>query len=262
MRSRVDFPHPDGPRMVMKSLSSIESETGVSARVGWPPRVAGNSRPTPSMASLVIVGNRQQATGDVCVGRAEHLCEARLQRYGRECRASLRCSHRPTTLPVACCPLPPLSQANLHGNNRWFIHFTKKSETSPITPMTRMPKMICPVFEQRLAVDDHVPDARRRADQLRDDDVGPRPTEHQPQNLGDLRRGMRESARGWITPCGRCAPSVYATPRRDRAAPLPTATATISTSWKNEPMKITSSFCSSPMPAHRMRSGMKADAGR
>ena len=34
---------------------------------------------------------------------------------------------------------------------------------------------------------------------------------------------------------------------------VPTVTATISTIWKNEPMKITSSFCVSPMPAHRMQ---------
>ena len=39
-------------------------------------------------------------------------------------------------------------------------------------------------------------------------------------------------------------------------------TATISTIWNTEPMKMTSSFCSSPRPAHRMSSGMKADAGR
>jgi hypothetical protein len=39
-------------------------------------------------------------------------------------------------------------------------------------------------------------------------------------------------------------------------------TATISTIWKKEPMKITSSFCISPRPAHRISSGMKAEAGR
>ncbi len=57
------------------------------------------------------------------------------------------------------------------------------------------------------------------------------------------------------------APSVYAASTRSLRAP-PTATATISTIWKNEPMKITSSFWVSPMPAHRISSGMKADAGR
>ena len=39
-------------------------------------------------------------------------------------------------------------------------------------------------------------------------------------------------------------------------------TATISMIWNTEPMKITSSFCASPMPAHRISSGMKAEAGR
>src|SRR5436190_440291 len=29
----------------------------------------------------------------------------------------------------------------------------------------------------------------------------------------------------------------------------------MSTSWKKAPMKITASFCASPMPAHRIRSG-------
>ena len=42
----------------------------------------------------------------------------------------------------------------------------------------------------------------------------------------------------------------------------PTATATISTIWNTEPTKITSSFWVSPTPAHRMNSGMKAEAGR
>jgi hypothetical protein len=49
-----------------------------------------------------------------------------------------------------------------------------------------------PGVEQSLAVHDHVPDPRRRADQLRDDYVRPRPAEHEPQAFGDLRRGSRE----------------------------------------------------------------------
>ena len=43
---------------------------------------------------------------------------------------------------------------------------------------------------------------------------------------------------------------------------LPTVTAIISTSWKKLPMKMTESFCASPMPAQRMSKGMKALAGR
>src|SRR3989442_10291192 len=47
-------------------------------------------------------------------------------------------------------------------------------------------------IEQRLAVGDHVTDAARRADQLGDDHVRPRPSEHQPQRLGDRGRGVRQ----------------------------------------------------------------------
>jgi hypothetical protein len=54
---------------------------------------------------------------------------------------------------------------------------------------------------------------------------------------------------------------VYAASTRSRRV-LPTLTAIISTTWKKEPMKITASFCASPMPAHRISSGMKAEAGR
>ena len=38
MRSSVDLPHPEGPRMVMKSLSATVSVVGCSACVGVPPR--------------------------------------------------------------------------------------------------------------------------------------------------------------------------------------------------------------------------------
>ena len=57
------------------------------------------------------------------------------------------------------------------------------------------------------------------------------------------------------------APSVSAASTRSRRT-LPTVTATIRMIWNTEPMKMTSSFCISPMPAHRISSGMKADAGR
>jgi hypothetical protein len=43
---------------------------------------------------------------------------------------------------------------------------------------------------------------------------------------------------------------------------LPTVTLIISTRLKKLPMKITASFCASPIPAHRISSGMKAEAGR
>src|SRR5262245_1206192 len=38
-----------------------------------------------------------------------------------------------------------LAHARLQGNSRRFPHLNRKSEISPITPMTMMPKMICPV---------------------------------------------------------------------------------------------------------------------
>ncbi|OBQ31497.1 MAG: hypothetical protein AN485_23860, partial [Anabaena sp. MDT14b] len=45
--------------------------------------------------------------------------------------------------------------------------------------------------QQRLAVGDHVPNARGRADQFGHDHIGPGPAQHQSQNLGDLGRGTR-----------------------------------------------------------------------
>ena len=53
MRSSVDLPQPEGPRMVMKSLSATLSETGSSARVGSRRARAGNVRLTSSMRSLL-----------------------------------------------------------------------------------------------------------------------------------------------------------------------------------------------------------------
>ncbi len=61
--SSVDFPQPDGPRIVMKSLSATVSEMGSSARVGCAPAAAGNVRPTPSIRSLLTPGSRETAGG-------------------------------------------------------------------------------------------------------------------------------------------------------------------------------------------------------
>src|SRR5438132_3441397 len=47
-------------------------------------------------------------------------------------------------------------------------------------------------IEQRLAVGAHVTDPARRADEFGDDHVRPRPSEHQPQLLGDRGRGVRQ----------------------------------------------------------------------
>jgi hypothetical protein len=43
---------------------------------------------------------------------------------------------------------------------------------------------------------------------------------------------------------------------------VPMMSATIRITWNTDPMKITASFCASPTPAHRIRSGMNAEAGR
>src|SRR3546814_20910041 len=53
MRIRVDLPRPEGPRMVMKSLSSTLTLVGSGARVGAPPRMPGNTRLTVSICSLL-----------------------------------------------------------------------------------------------------------------------------------------------------------------------------------------------------------------
>ena len=54
MRSSVDLPQPEGPRIVMKSLSATVSDVGTSASVGAPPCTPGNVRVTFSMTSLLI----------------------------------------------------------------------------------------------------------------------------------------------------------------------------------------------------------------
>ena len=66
MRSSVDLPQPDGPRIVMKSLSATASDVGCSAAVGAPPRTPGNVRPTPSMTQLGVTltqGSTETAAG-------------------------------------------------------------------------------------------------------------------------------------------------------------------------------------------------------
>src|SRR5438552_3563630 len=49
MRSKVDFPQPDGPRIAMKSLSATENEIGSIACVDARPRRPGKRRVTCSM---------------------------------------------------------------------------------------------------------------------------------------------------------------------------------------------------------------------
>src|SRR4029077_7620019 len=132
MRSSVDFPQPDGPRIVMKSLSATASETGCSATVGAPPRTPGNVRPTPSMTSLLNACSYERPGEQLLVAPLE-------QKVGDEAD---------------------------HAD-----HDDAEDDLARV--------------EQRLAVGDHVADPRRRADQLGDDHVGPRPAEDEPQRLRD-----------------------------------------------------------------------------
>ena len=144
MRSSVDLPQPDGPRIVMKSLSATASDTGCSATVGAPPRTPGNVRPTPSMTSLLIGPAQASDPG-------KQLLVAPLERE--------------------------VGDEPDHAD-----HDDAEDDLAGV--------------EQRLAVGDHVADARRRADQLGDDHVGPRPAEHEAQRLGDRRCATTAAARG------------------------------------------------------------------
>ena len=62
-RSSVDFPQPEGPRMVTKSLSATPSVVGSSARVGAPPRTPGKMRETFSISSVLTPGSRETGAG-------------------------------------------------------------------------------------------------------------------------------------------------------------------------------------------------------
>ncbi len=55
MRRSVDFPQPEGPRMVMKSFAATVSVVGSSARVGRAARTPGKVRDTASMESLPLL---------------------------------------------------------------------------------------------------------------------------------------------------------------------------------------------------------------
>src|SRR5262245_22405442 len=64
IRSKVDLPQPDGPKMAMKSLSATVSEMGSRARVDpLPPRTGGKVRVTPSMMSLLMDPCAYQESG-------------------------------------------------------------------------------------------------------------------------------------------------------------------------------------------------------
>src|SRR5689334_2899690 len=63
-RSRVDFPQPDRPRMVMKSLSATSRLTGSSAWVGAPPAAPGKVLPTPWIDNRLTRGSLEMAPGE------------------------------------------------------------------------------------------------------------------------------------------------------------------------------------------------------
>ena len=90
MRSRVDLPQPEGPRIVMKSWCATSRWVGCSASVGWPPFTPGKVRPTPWMDKVLISGSHIAA----------------------------------------------------HRNIARFARLKARSDTSPITPIVMMPKMI------------------------------------------------------------------------------------------------------------------------
>src|SRR5882762_969176 len=137
IRNSVDLPHPDGPMIVMKSLSATASVVGCSASVGGPPRTPGNVRATPSITSLLTSPSRL--------------------RKGPWIERVIR----------------PLEQ-EVRDQSDDSDHNDAEDDLAGI--------------EERLAVGDHVSDAARRADQLGDDHVGPRPSQHQTQRLRYRRR--------------------------------------------------------------------------
>ena len=63
MRSSVLLPHPDGPRIVMKSLSVTAIDVGSSACVGGPPCTPANVRETLSIASALNLVPHTMAHG-------------------------------------------------------------------------------------------------------------------------------------------------------------------------------------------------------
>src|SRR6476646_380841 len=145
MRSSVLLPQPDGPRIVMKSLSAIDKVVGSSASTGAPLRAPANVRATPSIAS---------ALRPVSSRRARLRVAPRKQRTVRALEPEVGNEPDDSDQDDA--------EDDLAG------------------------------IEQRLAVGDHVANAARRADEFRDDHVGPRPAEDQAQRLGDGGCGARQ----------------------------------------------------------------------
>src|ERR671933_143726 len=157
MRRSVDFPQPDGPRMAMKSFSASVSVVGSRARTGAAPRTPGKTRDTPWTCSLA----------------------------GAAGRVPRGASRGPAGDAPARSREPPWKEALVDGLER-------EVRDEPDHADDDDPEDDLPRGEQRLALDDHVADARRGSDHLRHDDVGPGPAEHEAQDLGDIRRRRRD----------------------------------------------------------------------
>ena len=136
MRSKVDLPQPDGPRMVTKSLSATSRLVGSSARVGWRRHA------------------RRKDARDVLDAELGHVW--------------------------------------LHGKQPAIDRLEQEIRDQPDDADDDDAEDDLAGREQRLAVDDHVTDAGRRADQFGDDHIGPGPAQHEAQNLGDVGRRRRD----------------------------------------------------------------------
>src|SRR5690349_7404964 len=148
MRSSVDFPQPDGPRMVMKSLSATRSETGSSARVGGAPaRAGGKTRATPSMTSLLMPPPAPAQTNPHRQPRPEPV-EGRPR---PPCRGSTSSPLGWSVLQRAS-PQAPGEQAAVGGLEQEIGHEADQADDDDAEDDL-------PGREQGLAVGDHVADA-------------------------------------------------------------------------------------------------------
>src|SRR5262249_1010478 len=183
IRSKVDLPQPDGPKMAMKSLSATHSERGSRARDDpLPPRTAGKVRVTPSMMSLLMDPCAYQESGRGCrrVGIPSRACPTMWPPNTSRPVASLYLPHKRAGGTVRQSPQTP-------GEERAVDALEQEIGGKSYQADDNDAKNDLPRGEQRLAVGDHVTDSGRWADQLGDDDVGPSPAQHQTEDLRNLR---------------------------------------------------------------------------
>ena len=165
-----------------------------------------------------LAAARGAEDGDEIVVRHAEL--GRLQRHrGRPPRAPGKMRATPSIADGS------RTLSTLQGNSRWFSALNSEVRHEADHADHEDAEDHLSGVEQALRVHDDVTDPARGADQLGDDHVGPRPAEHEPQGLGDLRRGGRQhhaphDAASAARPA--CTP-----PRPGRAATPPTMTATM-----------------------------------